>query len=77
MILPLSANVMSYIATAFGFPVSTRHDIDGSILGFSIAAGGFNSVQWPVPPRFFSIISPVFFGYVAAYIFAMVKCGVI
>lgn len=74
-----SANVMLYIATAFGYPVSTTHDIVGSIMGFSIAARGFDSVQWPVATKIFLswIISPVFAGSVAAAIFAMVKYGVL
>lgn len=37
-----SANVMLYLATAFGYPMSTTHDIVGSIMGFSIAARGFD-----------------------------------
>lgn len=74
-----SANVMLYIATAFGYPVSTTHDIVGSIMGFSIAARGFDSVQWPVATKIFLswIISPVFAGSVAASIFAAVKYGVL
>ena len=74
-----SANVMLYIATAFGYPVSTTHDIVGSIMGFSIAARGFNSVEWDVAIKIFLswIISPVFAGSVAASLFAMVKYGVL
>jgi phosphate/sulfate permease len=37
-----SADVMLYLATAFGYPVSTTYDIVGSIMGFSIAARGFD-----------------------------------
>lgn len=74
-----SANVMLYLATAFGYPVSTTHDIVGSIMGFSIAARGFDSVEWPVATKIFLswIISPVFAGSVAASIFAAVKYGVL
>ncbi len=74
-----AANIMLYIATAFGYPVSTTHDIVGSIMGFSIAARGFSSVEWPVAIKIFLswIISPVFAGSVAASLFAAVKYGVL
>ena len=74
-----SANVMLFIATAYGYPVSTTHDIVGSIMGFSIAARGFDSVQWKVAVKIFIswFISPVFAGAVAAAIFATVKYAVL
>ena len=74
-----SASVMLFAATAYGFPVSTTHDIVGSIMGFSIAAKGFDSVEWKVAIKIFIswIISPVFAGSVAAAIFATVKYAVL
>lgn len=42
----LSAVLMLFIASHLGLPVSTTHDIVGCIMGFSIAAHGFDSVQW-------------------------------
>jgi solute carrier family 20 (sodium-dependent phosphate transporter) len=74
-----AANIMLWIATAYGVPVSTTHDIVGCIMGFSIAAKGFDSVEWKVAVKIFIswIISPVFAGAVAACIFAMVKYGVL
>jgi solute carrier family 20 (sodium-dependent phosphate transporter) len=75
----LAANIMLWIATAYGYPVSTTHDIVGSIMGFSIAARGFDSVEWDVAVKIFIswIISPVFAGSVAAAIFASVKYAVL
>lgn len=74
-----SASCMLFLATAYGFPVSTTHDIVGSIMGFSIAARGFDSVQWKVAIKIFIswIISPVFAGAVAAAIFGTVKYAVL
>ena len=75
----LSANVMLFLATAYGMPVSTTHDIVGSIMGFTIAAKGFDSVHWDVAVKIFIswIISPVFAGTVAGAIFASVKYAVL
>ena len=74
-----AANIMLFIATYFGYPVSTTHDIVGSIMGFSIAAKGFESVQWPVAIKIFLswIVSPLFAGSVAASFFAAVKYAVL
>jgi sodium-dependent phosphate transporter len=74
-----AANIMLFIATYFGYPVSTTHDIVGSIMGFSIAAKGFESVQWPVAIKIFLswIVSPLFAGSVAACFFATVKYAVL
>jgi solute carrier family 20 (sodium-dependent phosphate transporter) len=75
----LSANVMLFLATMYGMPVSTTHDIVGSIMGFTIAAKGFDSVHWNIATKIFIswIISPVFAGGVAGAIFASVKYGVL
>jgi hypothetical protein len=40
---------MLYLAATFGYPVSTTHDIVDSIMGFSIAARGFDFVKWEEP----------------------------
>ena len=74
-----AASTMLFVATLYGYPVSTTHDIVGSIMGFSIAARGFDSVEWEVAIKIFIswIISPVFAGTVAACIFASVKYAVL
>jgi solute carrier family 20 (sodium-dependent phosphate transporter) len=42
------ATFMLLSATQLGLPVSTTHTIVGSITGFSIAAKGFDSIDWEV-----------------------------
>lgn len=71
----LSAVIMLAIATRFGLPVSTTHDIVGCIMGFSIAAKGFDSVDWDVARKLFMswVASPLISGCVAAFLFGMVK----
>jgi solute carrier family 20 (sodium-dependent phosphate transporter) len=74
----VSANIMLYIATHFGMPVSTTHDIVGSIMGFSIAAKGFDSIHWDVATKIFMswVASPLLAGTVGAILFACVKFGI-
>merc|ERR1712157_187531 len=40
------ASILLFVATALEYPISTTHTIVGSIVGFSIAAKGFESVNW-------------------------------
>ena len=70
-----SANVWLFIATYFGMPVSTTHDVVGCIMGFSIAAKGFSSIEWKVAGKIFIswFASPLVAGTVAATFFAIVK----
>jgi phosphate/sulfate permease len=66
---------MLLIATHLGLPVSTTHDIVGCIMGFTIAAKGFSSVDWSVVEKIFIswVASPLIAGLVAAIIFGFVK----
>lgn len=66
---------MLFIATYFGMPVSTTHDIVGCILGFTIAAKGFDSVDWGVVKKIILswIASPLISGTFGAIIFALIK----
>jgi sodium-dependent phosphate transporter len=71
----VGACIMLYTATHFGLPVSTTHDIVGSIMGFSIAAKGFDSIQWD---NFKKIVvswfaSPLLAGAVSFCLFGSVK----
>lgn len=70
----LSAVIMLYIATHFGMPVSTTHDIVASIMGFSIAAKGFDSIQWDVAIKIFIswLASPLLSGFIAFIIFGLI-----
>lgn len=71
----LSANLWLFIATHFGIPVSTTHDVVGCIMGFSIAAKGFSSINWNVAVKIFIswLTSPLVAGVVAGCFFALVK----
>jgi phosphate/sulfate permease len=70
-----TAVLMLWGATALGLPVSTTHDIVGCIMGFSIAAKGFDSIHWDVARKLFIswIISPLLSGSVAFTFFFLVK----
>lgn len=70
-----SANVWLFIATYFGMPVSTTHDVVGCIMGFSIAAKGFSSIAWDVVIKIFIswFASPLCAGAIAATFFSLVK----
>jgi phosphate/sulfate permease len=69
------ASLMLFIATYFGMPVSTTHDVVGCILGFTIAAKGLDSVDWGVVTKIILswLASPLLSGTFAAIIFALVK----
>jgi sodium-dependent phosphate transporter len=71
----LSANLWLFIATHFGIPVSTTHDVVGCIMGFSIACKGFSSINWGVAVKIFIswLTSPLVAGIVAGCFFALVK----
>jgi phosphate/sulfate permease len=70
-----SAVVWLFIATYFGMPVSTTHDVVGCIMGFSIAAKGFLSINWNVAIKIFIswFASPLVARTVAAIFFGSVK----
>jgi phosphate/sulfate permease len=70
-----SANVWLFIATYFGMPVSTTHDVVGCILGFALAAKGFSAINWKTIGMIFAswFVSPVASGLVAALFFGSVK----
>jgi phosphate/sulfate permease len=70
-----AANAMLFIATHMGLPVSTTHDMVGCIMGFSIAAKGFSSINWSTAKKIFIswITSPLIAGFFAAIIFGAIK----
>lgn len=71
----LTASIMLYTATYLGLPVSTTHDIVGSIMGFSIVALGLDSINMPQAKQLFLswILSPVIAGTVSFIFFGTVK----
>jgi sodium-dependent phosphate transporter len=71
----VTASIMLLVATSFGMPVSTTHTVVGAIVGFSCAAEGFESINWP---EFINIIiswfvSPLVTGVVGFIIFYIIK----
>jgi len=74
----LTAVFMLFVATYLGLPVSTTHDIVGCIMGFTIAAKGFDSVKWKVVRQIMMswILSPLISGFFAVLMFGAVKFGV-
>ena len=47
------ASVLLMVATAMEYPISTTHTIVGSIVGFSLCAHGFSSVDWGTCSKIF------------------------
>ena len=78
MTLLMAASFMLFVATHFGIPVSTTHDIVGCIMGFTIAAKGFDSVEWKVVKQIIMswILSPLVAGFFGTVLFSMAKFGV-
>ena len=66
---------MLFIATHFGIPVSTTHDVVGCILGFTVAAKGFGSVDWKVIKKIVIswVASPLISGLFGYIFMALVK----
>lgn len=70
-----SANVWLFVATFYGMPVSTTHDVVGCILGFALASKGFSAIHWDVVVKIFIswFASPLVAGTIAAIFFSLVK----
>lgn len=74
----MTSTLMLFVATHLGLPVSTTHTIVGSIMGFSIAAKGFSSINgtvagqiflsWLLSPGVSAIVGFCFFGVIKIFI---------
>lgn len=80
MILGMFASLMAaslwvLLASLTSLPVSSTHSIVGSILGFSLVAGGPNVVNWWVLSGVVAswFISPLFAGAIAYFIFTHIR----
>ena len=71
----MTAAFMLLSATYFGLPVSTTHTIVGCIMGFSICAKGFDSIDWNVAKKIFIswAASPLVSGAIAFLFFGSVR----
>jgi phosphate/sulfate permease len=70
-----AATIMLLTATYFGLPVSTTHTVVGCIIGFSICAKGFDSVDWKVTRQIFIswAASPLISGALGFLFFGAVR----
>jgi solute carrier family 20 (sodium-dependent phosphate transporter) len=70
-----TASVMLLVATYFGLPVSTTHTVVGSLMGMSIAAKGFDSINWDTGAKIFIswAASPILGGIIAFIFFFLVR----
>lgn len=76
----ITATVMLLTATYFALPVSTTHTVVGCVMGFSICAKGFDSINWTIANQIFIswVASPciagavgfVFFGFIKKFVLA-------
>lgn len=74
----ITATIMLFIATMIGLPVSTTQTIVGCIMGFSIAAKGFSSINkevaykilisWILSPAISGAVGFLFFGFIKVFI---------
>eukprot|EP01095_Lingulamoeba_sp_RSL-Kostka_P006207 TRINITY_DN1935_c0_g1_i1.p1 TRINITY_DN1935_c0_g1~~TRINITY_DN1935_c0_g1_i1.p1 ORF type:complete len:504 (-),score=119.31 TRINITY_DN1935_c0_g1_i1:98-1609(-) len=73
------AFILIFIATAFKLPVSGTHAIVGGIIGFSIMAQGFSSVNWIMVGTIVLSwgISPVSSGIVAVLMFVTLRAFIL
>ena len=71
----LSSAIWLNVASYFKLPVSTTHSIIGAIVGFSLAYGGKNAVNWDKIGLVVAswIISPLLAGVFSLFIFFMMN----
>jgi solute carrier family 20 (sodium-dependent phosphate transporter) len=74
-----TATVVLLVATYMELPVSTTHTMVGSIMGFSIAAKGFDSIDWDVVSQIFIswLVSPLVSGILAYSFFYTIRSCVL
>eukprot|EP00804_Cyclotella_cryptica_P027365 CCRYP_021162-RC/>CCRYP_021162-RC protein AED:0.29 eAED:0.29 QI:452/1/1/1/1/0.8/5/1106/344 len=71
----VTASIFLLGATHFGMPVSTTHTVVGSIIGFSCAAEGFQSINWKETVKIIIswFASPLVTGVIGFIIFFLIK----
>lgn len=71
----LAAGTWLFIATCYGWPVSTTHSIVGAVIGFSTICLGIDSVKWPVVANIAMswVITPVLAAVLAFLLFSCVQ----
>jgi PiT family inorganic phosphate transporter len=71
----LAAGTWLFVASTFGWPVSTTHSIIGAIVGFAIAGIGVDAIKWGKIGSIVSswVISPLLAGSIAFLLFRSVQ----
>jgi len=75
----VNASFWLILATAYGLPVSTTHTIIAAIVGFSIAAEGFDSIKWGSCSKIFIswVAAPAITGVIGYLMFWLVRTFVL
>jgi len=75
----VNASFWLILATAYGLPVSTTHTIIAAIVGFSIAAEGFDSIKWGSCSKIFIswVAAPAITGFIGYLMFWLVRTFVL
>jgi len=71
----LAAGTWLFVASTFGWPVSTTHSIIGAIVGFAVAGIGIDAVKWSKIGYIVSswVVSPLLAGAIAFLLFMSVQ----
>jgi len=79
LIALVNASFWLILATAYGLPVSTTHTIIAAIVGFSLAANGFDSVMWDSCAKIFIswIAAPAVTGVIGYLFFFLIRTFVL
>jgi len=69
------ASIWLIAATALELPISTTHTIVAAIIGFSLAAEGFQSIDWKTAGKIFIswVAAPTFAGTISCIFFTAIK----
>jgi len=75
----VNASFWLILATAYGLPVSTTHTIIAAIIGFSLAAEGWDSIMWMSCGKIFIswVAAPAITGLIGFSLFSFVKKAVL
>jgi len=75
----VNASFWLILATAYGLPVSTTHTIIAAIIGFSLAAEGWDSIKWFSCSKIFIswVAAPAITGIIGYILFFLVRTFVL
>ena len=71
----VGTGIWLHVASYFGWPVSTTHSIVGGMVGFGLAVGGMEAIQWDNMLYIVGswIVSPLLGGIVSFLIFSILR----